>query len=38
MACLVSSFTATLMTYGADAGGILGGLAALTALCASLRK
>ena len=30
--------TATLMTYGADIGGMLGGLAAMAALCLPLRR
>ena len=34
----MGNITATLMTYGADLGGMLGGLASLMALGASLRK
>jgi hypothetical protein len=34
----MNNITAALMTYGADIGGILGGLASLVVLGAALRK
>ncbi len=34
----MNSITVTLMTYGADLGEMLGGLAALVTLCLSLRR